>query len=257
MRYIIWSPPYDPTSGGIKVLHKLCHEMRSLGYDAYLTVASSSGWNTPCFQGNIGDDCVAIYPEIVFGNPIGCKKVIRWVLNKPGKIGGPTEYDKTDYIYAFHKMFYPVDNDHVLLLPVIETDIFKDKHLDRGQAVCYIGKGGNTPRIPETIGLLEITRGTALNPENLCNILNQSSVMYCYDNITAMTEIARLCGCPVCIIPDGEHTKEERDTHEFGWNGLSWGTEIPKIDSNKFRETYLHSYDVFKKTIHKLVKETS
>lgn len=231
--------------------------MRELGAEAYISSDSQSPFNSPFYKGIYDGEYIAIYPEIVFGNPFNAKRIIRWVLNFPGKLNGSGEYDESEIKYAFHKVFYPsVDENHVLLLPVIETNIFVDKHLERKYPIFYVGKGEKVPRVPETEGIMEINRGTADDPQNLCNILNEATVLYTYDNMTAMTEVARLCGCPVCIIPDGWHTKEQRDLHEFGWNGLSWGTEIPQIDSDKFRETYLKSYDIFKHNLKFLIEET-
>jgi len=37
MRIIIASPSYNPSIGGVIVLHKLCHILNNLGYDSYLT----------------------------------------------------------------------------------------------------------------------------------------------------------------------------------------------------------------------------
>lgn len=256
MIYLIWAPVYDSTSGGIIVLHRLCHELRKIGQEAYVTTDKlSSDLDTPTLNKPI-ENFTVIYPEIVFGNPLNAPHIVRWVLNKPGLIGGPKTYGPEENVYTFSKLFYKTDDDHVLMLPPLDLNVFYDKGEVRNQGLFYVGKGGATPRL-DIPGLLEITRGTAQNPQNLSDILNHATVLYCYDNITAMADIARLCGCPVCIIPNGEYTKEEYNNHYLDWNGLSWGTEIPKIDSKKFREDYIHLKEVFNERLQKFVKETS
>ena len=54
-------------------------------------------------------DFVAIYPEIIHGNPAKAKTVVRYLLNKPGVmssggIPGPTSFAPDEITYVFSKM---------------------------------------------------------------------------------------------------------------------------------------------------------
>ena len=65
--------------------------------------------------------------------------------------------------------------------------------------------------------------------------------------------MARLCGCPVCLIPDNDYPKETYKP-ELGMNGLGWYGDKISIDSDKFRKSYLGLMDKFKKQLLNLIK---
>jgi len=81
-------------------------------------------------------------------------------------------------------------------------------------------------------------------------------VLYCYDNITAMTELARLCGCPVVLVPNGEYTEEKYREHEMGMEGLGWGKIPEPFGSNKFMERYKNLKEVFYDKLNNFIEIT-
>jgi O-antigen biosynthesis protein len=209
--YLTWSYDYSHATGGVKVLHRLCHELNEAGQEAYVSGSPNPEWNTP--QSGpfpttdeahhwVAGDWIAIYPEVVSGNPWNAPRVVRYVLNNPGKLGGDTTYDPSEIVYVYHPNFDDVGagSDRVLMLPAIELDIYFDRHLPRETPVWYVGKGRKTRDVPG----VEITYQIRLDRERLADVLNRATVLYTFDNVTAMVEIARLCGCPVVVIPDGD-----------------------------------------------------
>ena len=77
-KYLIVTPFYRNNSAGIRVLYELQKHLIRAGYDAK-TINEISH--------TAQDDEIVIYPEIVFGNPLKAKKVVRYILNVPGFIG--------------------------------------------------------------------------------------------------------------------------------------------------------------------------
>jgi hypothetical protein len=77
-----------------------------------------------------------------------------------------------------------------------------------------------------------------------------------------MTEIARLCGCPVVIIPDGSYTKEQYQQHEFwGAGGMGWGVEEAAIaretiNSEKMRTAYEEAEKEFQRRLTVFIETT-
>lgn len=100
MKFIIYSPTYKNTSGGIIILHRLNTVLNCLGY-----ISSICEFNNSIKVTNE----IVIYPEIVKGNPLNATNVVRWELNKPGVVSNFTpEYGKNDLIVSFIPPFNPV-----------------------------------------------------------------------------------------------------------------------------------------------------
>jgi O-antigen biosynthesis protein len=251
--YVVVSPDFQITSGGIRVMWALYGWLLAKGQIAFLNTIPQ---NT---------DFIAIYPEIYQGNPTYANHVVRYLLNKPGVmrtngVAGPTIFDKTDQIWTFSQLYnvspYKVYDRHILFLPVCNTHLFKVTNKDRRNKSCkLIGKGRDL-HLKETEGLFEITRPFANDQAALADYLNECDIMYSYDNNSAMFEIARLCGCRVKIIPS-IYTKDEFKNYEPGMNGISYGLEedVP-LDAPGFRKHYTNLIGQFSHHLSYFIEET-
>lgn len=72
--YLIRTPQFDPTSGGIRVMYGLYGWLLAKGEIAYLNA-------------KIDIPSIGIYPEIYHGNDMGAKTIVRYVLQTPGLMG--------------------------------------------------------------------------------------------------------------------------------------------------------------------------
>ncbi|MEI7429016.1 MAG: glycosyltransferase family 1 protein, partial [Betaproteobacteria bacterium] len=97
--YYILAPDFRHSSAGIRNLHYLCHVLNELGYEAYIAGAKTTSIHlrTPLLDIRTaeqhfcsGKTPIAVYPEIISGNPINTPVVARWLLNIPGHLGGDT-----------------------------------------------------------------------------------------------------------------------------------------------------------------------
>lgn len=246
--YTIISPPWETTSGGIRVMYGLYGWLLAKGQIVHLNV----GYDIPS---------VAIYPEITHGNPANATTVVRYILNKPGVmaslgVAGPTTFDENDIIYVFSEMFntFNVGIEHRLFLPILDLHTFKDQKRSRNKKAVFVGKGVDRRIHPE--GCLLIDRGYAQDQQALADLLNECEVMYSYDPVSAMTEIARLCGCKVILLQD-IYTKDDYRKYEPGLNGLSFSLEedIP-LDSKGFRDHYIDLRQQFSRKLDKFIEET-
>jgi hypothetical protein len=141
---------------------------------------------------------------------------------------------------------FNLPEERIMFLPIIDTKIYKDLGKERDKTLFYVGKGWKSlADWSPTVGATEINNQTGLNPYNLASLLQTAKVLYCYDNITAMTELARLCGCPVVLMPNGEYTEEQYQQHEMGMDGLGWGKVPEPFNSQKFMERYKSLKDLF------------
>jgi len=189
--YIIMAPPYRNSSGGVRALYELCNHLESAGYEAKI------------FQGGEAPpSSIVIYPETVSGNPMNGRTVVRYVLNHPGLLGGDDSYNPSELIFTYSPVFYPTAS--LLTVPIIEP-FFRDYGLPRSGGCFWIGKGEDkVDEIPETKGLTEITYDWPETRQELAKLLNEKEILYSYDDCTALTYEARLCGCKVVVIPGGQ-----------------------------------------------------
>ena len=231
-KYLIWAPPYRRTSAGNTVLHKLCHLLNEKGLTAYITGKPNPEWNekfadTQKIKELVSEDAIVVYPEIITGNPFFARFVVRYVLNKPGLLGGTKRYNKRELLFAYYCMLGKNlgREFEVLEIPYFDWGLFNDdSNYKRAGIVFCAGKGGRTPRIRETESATEITRKYPPTHEGLAELFKKSELFYSYDNFTGLTIEARLCGCPVVIIPDRNYSKEEilADGNDIG---LSYGLD--------------------------------
>jgi hypothetical protein len=230
--YLIRSPQFDVTSGGIRVLYGLYGHLLAKGQVAYLNSV-------------VDIDAIAIYPEIFHGNDMMGKKVVRYVLQEAGRAGtdtqfgkftlGPKEFDKTDEIYCFSKIYdkWGLPDDHILFLPIINMMEFRDFGKKRTKTAFYAFRDTNLKKHPEDA--IEITREMAKDQSKLAEILNECQTLYVYDEITAMLEVARLCG--VNIEYWGRTPLETFKSYEPGLNGIGYRTSA-ELDTKGFRRHY-------------------
>jgi hypothetical protein len=232
--YLIRTPPYDATSGGIKVMYGLYGWLLSRGIPAFLNA-------------QIDVPSIGIYPEIYHGNDMFASKVIRYVLQTPGIMGtsdetgefktGPVSFDPKDEIYVFSKVYdqWGVDSKHILFLPIIDLHTFVDQKKKRTKTAFYVGKGFNQGKHPQDA--IKLTKEFAKDQQKLADFLNECQVLYVYDRLTAMMEVARLCGCRIKYF--GELTKDQLSLYEPGMNGVGYRDQDILLEVKGFRTHYI------------------
>jgi hypothetical protein len=244
--YSIYLPTYDHTSGGIKVMYALYGALLAKGQIVIPNVT---------FQ----NDFIAIYPEIVNGNPLRGTTVVRYLLNEPGVMSGngqpsPTSFPDTDIQYSFSKLFTPdFTEDRIMFLPAIDTNTFYDQKKKREHNAVFIGKGTDTRKHPNGCWLID--RGVAFNQNELADQLNECQYLYTYDPVSAMSEIARLCGCKVVYLGE-KYTKDDYLRYEPGINGMSFDGEPTDLDSEAFTRHYKDLYAQFMTKIDSFITTT-
>ena len=210
MIYLIWAFDYSEASAGPKALHRLCHELNEAGQKAYIGPHSviNPEWNTPVWPSDDmpEGDWVAVYPEIIWGNPWDAPFVARWVLNVPGKLGGQKNYAPGEMVFAWDHAF--LADVPLLFLPTIDTEVYVDRHESRGGELFYVGKGvqGYTAEArPITLTMRESRRV-------LADALNHATLLRSFDDVSGMVDLALLCGCPV-LLPSGQLMQPGEETY--------------------------------------------
>ena len=210
-----------------------------------------------------GSDHVVIKPEIVpLGNPTNASKVVRWILQKPNTVSaiaedgtatkGPTEFPGED-IWSFSRMYYEVPDRKYMFLPILNTHLFRHQRKNRTKTAYFVGKGIDTHKHPK--GAIEITREKAQDQDWLADLLNECKVLYQYDPVSAISEIARLCGCPV-ILNQTWFTEKKYELYEPGLEGVSFNNKIKKFDIEQFRAHYQELRYYFSRKLDSFIEVT-
>jgi hypothetical protein len=204
VKYLIWSPNYDHKSGGVRALHKFCHLLNESGCEAYITGNPNPEWNEKLYTGLADEDNpIVVYPEIVPGNPLNARKVVRWVLNTPGYLAGEVHYHPSELLFTWDRRFLDLPKDRILKVKNIEDGLFVNKGGKRTMDCFWMGKGlKRSPYLAFTDGMLEITAEWPQQRTELAKLFNKVKTFYTYDDCTQLSLEASLCGCKVVLLPE-------------------------------------------------------
>ena len=213
--YYIAAPAYRQTSAGVRALHHLCHILNETGYEAYVTTDETS----PHLRAPLLTDAIraqhgtanrlpiVIYPEVVPGNPLNGQVVARWLLNKPGHLGGDSTFPPSELLFFWDTwvLTEPLAAER-LCFPIADTRIFnnRDNPFDKKrEGFCYyahkyIQFGGTVdPYLRENgISLCQDIPRTAVE---IADILRRAKALYCYEPSTIVRE-AQACGCQIIYL---------------------------------------------------------
>ena len=191
-RYVIVAPPYQHASAGIRVLYDLQKWLVLAGFDAMVCT-----WFPGYPIDSFADDIV-IYPEVAPGNLLQSKRVVRYILNTPGKLGhGEKAYAPDELLVAYNSELAPYADGHVLQLPSTEP-FFRNDRCERNKDAMYVGKGRNLGLHP--VGCVEITKQFPPTRKQMAEFLQTVRTLYTYDDFTMLGHEAKLCGCNVTLI---------------------------------------------------------
>jgi hypothetical protein len=271
IKIIIYTPVLDPKSGGILILHylaKIINDMNSPKYYAKIFNQNNIKYNNYlcndfASMDEINDNTIIIYPEIVSGNPLNCKNVVRWILLDLGfemPIDHYIKWGMNDLIYYWESKEIKNKYFKQLCCPYF-NDIFINKNLKKTKT-CYLIKKGKL--IHKNIQYMHQDDSICidnLSLENISNIFNESTYFYCYDPNTAYILYAAVCGCITIIYPIEEISKEKYFKNRiFNYqdkiynNGIAYGNieeEIifAKNSISNSEEVFKNLYDSYKNTV--------
>lgn len=282
-RFLIVSPPQF--WGGPVVLHLLCRMLSDYGYESKVFVLrmdvgyprtrkellqqylpfmnnhveqnldSQEGAVKGCELTNwpyVDDDTIVVYPEVIIGNPLAAKHVVRWFLNKPRYpsiyIGDPP-YSNDDLFICYREIF----NDYTLnptcrqvTLQHFNYELYKRTNYGHREGNCFIvRKGCDREDLPETVPGIILDK---LPDEEKVKVMNQCEYCYSFDTQTFYSTIAAICGCVSIVIPEpGKRRADYLAEGEKGW-GIAYGVSPEEIEfaqrTQKELQEYIDSFDV-------------
>lgn len=290
-KYVIWAPAYNETSGGSITLHKLCHNLNEIGHSAFLFpftkarhatarrafhylvqrfpalgTAMGKGFktnpslNTPLLPFGLDlrpDRTVTIYPDIVVGNPLGAKHVVRWFLHQPGFHTGVTEFGSNEFHIDFNhflKDYVPASDNHLsassLFVIHFPFDTYNlDGALPRSerQGIAYCVRKGE---VDNSLDLTNAICIDGMTHRETATILKKVKYFYSFDIFTAYSHFAALCGAISFVLPPSGITKEDwypegpdRYGVGFGIDEESWAMSTQNLVLPSMQERERRSLD--------------
>jgi hypothetical protein len=261
MIVLIYTPSFDENSGGSIVLHRLCHlinqytehksflvkmDPSTCGRFSFIKVLSkikwnlysqfkfitNTHWNTPIWnKKDIPNECIVIYPEVVSGNPLHARNIVRWLLHQPGFHNGVINFSTNELYFKFNSAIDDFNNEgsttsvnelKVIYYPIDIYNINGEQH-NRNIDVCYlVRKGGNKPPVHD-IDAIQID---GLSHKEIAEIFNKSKKFICYDDYTAYSIFAVLCGCKSYVVPEAGKSIVEWYPDESDRYGISYGFDL-------------------------------
>lgn len=265
IRFIIYSPPYNENNGGAIALHKLCHLLNAIGYKAYFysqktpkfsqkkyllssmrlalysikakfKPRTNPNFNTPVISHINKQQDIIIYPEIIDGNPLRAKKVVRWFLHEPGYHTGIINYGENELYFYFQKSFNDPninkDWNNKLRVLYLFNDIYKQVNFGDRRGTCHIlRKGAHKQMVHDTSDSILIDN---LPHEKIAEIFNQVEMCISYDTKTLYSQYAVMCGCKSVLIPDKGVCIEKWQPEVELRSGVAYGfNDIPRAEATK------------------------
>jgi len=273
IRYLFCAYVPHWTAGGSMVSHLFAKMLSDMGEDVYMTLAHNvrdrekykavlpgSGNSAKELQYEEAlalaqeDDVAVIYPEIVSGNPMNAKKVIRWVLYYPGGHGaGDMVYDSSELIFTyFDRYLKDTPHENSPLLTIVETrlDQFYPMVGVQREYDCILVKKGaaqfealkakhlnpNQQLLDKPFFILDGLLDTLKDVTQLNQIFNQVRYFISFDQATYYNIMASLSGCTSIVLPiDGisrEQWSKEMPLYQYG---VAYGfDDIERANDTKF-----------------------
>ena len=225
---MICAPSYSENGGGTIWLHGLADALVALGEDAFVIpmeplvrqsiksqVKNLLKARNPFVQKHfcmmprtraslatrrdIDDDTIVVYPEIVPGNPLGAKNVVRWLLYKPGLACPFIPYSGEMYFAAGNFSDDPALTGGAPRLTYWKVHpAYRNKGYTDRSGSCYMLRKQRDKPIVHNLEDSVCLDGKSHT--EIAEIFNRSEVFYCYDEMTMYAQFAPLCGCPTVVV---------------------------------------------------------
>lgn len=282
MNWIIVTEPYSDASNGIRSMHNICHLLNEQGENAYLafitqnpnflerrifTTSNNSFLDSnlltkPITQDLLTEeflkDCIVVYPDILVGNPLKAKKIVRYLGNKQANWPHKNflNIEKGAFILSHSNIFHEKPNA-VLFNPKIDPIFFEENKTinfiefkKRNLDLLYYGKGIYYGECKNFKNTFLLDRSAIKDKHQVCLLLKQCRFLFTYDALSNLNAEAVAAGAVPIILRYDPWTEQEINNLEHSYlprgNFLNIDNDIiyGNVDYEKFslqKETFIKS----------------
>jgi hypothetical protein len=200
-------------------------------------IRTNPQFNTPTltfdFANKIANnnDFIVVYPEVVSGNPLRAKNVVRWFLHDPGFHTNRISYGPGELYFRFGSVTKPfkvpegsIISDTPLTVLHFPLELYnsKDWAQERSGTAYCIRKGKGKPIVHDLKDSILIDD---LPHEEIAKIFKRVKQFISYDTKTAYSYFAAVCGCESVVIPDIGVSEDQWIPDIHSRVGLAYGFE--------------------------------
>ncbi|WP_230772240.1 hypothetical protein [Sphingomonas sp. Leaf4] len=261
--FVIYSFTHDETSGGTIALHLLCERLRQMGERALIWPVgkpphrfprdlrslkahiryqrqrrNGRPFDTGPFANPVAtladlDGAIVVYPEVISGNPLRSRSVVRWFLHRPGHHTGQTGYGPGELYFfyqdAFNDPAINLDPDSRLTLTYLNPAYANRNPGPRDGICCLIRKGKDRVTAHDLEGKTVVDDMTHAE---MAAAFNQHEYLHSFDTYSMYSVFAAMCGCVPVIEPMPGVSREQWFPNEadryglaYGWDDVAWARE--------------------------------
>lgn len=192
----------------------------------------------------IDSNTVVVYPDLVYGNPLNAKNIVRYFLYYNRFSNDDNAYGDDDLFICYRKQFNDWKlnpNGYELQTSYFDLDLYKRTNFGERHGTCYIiRKGKNRADLPISFD------GPIIDdmPEDKkVSIFNSCERCISYDTQTAYSSIAAMCGCLSIVVPEIGKGRNDYLTDDDVVYGVAYGFSDDEIayamnTANRVKELY-------------------
>ena len=177
---------------------------------------------------------IVVYPDVVYGNFLYAKKVVRWLLSYYKFENEDNAYNKEDIFFAYRKIFNNKKlnpENRELYISYFDLNMYKKTNFGERKGCCYIvRKGKDRMDLPEKFDGVIIDN---LSEKEKVKTFNESKYCISYDLQTAYSQIAALCGCISVVVPEPGKKREDYRLENDNSYGEAFGFDADEINYAK------------------------
>jgi hypothetical protein len=211
--YIVYAPTLNVNSGGALAMNELAETLASLGERSLVwplgkprdaedrDLVEEAGFRCEVARaGDLDDSAIVIYPEVVQGNPLQAAQVVRWLLNKPGRLTGSYNFgpDEMFFAYSGYADDPPLTGGAPRLFTLTLNPVYRERNGGQRTGSCFMVRKGKDKAFvhpPDAVQLDERSH------DEIAAAFNAAETFYCYDEATLYSQYAALCGCTSIVVP--------------------------------------------------------
>ena len=175
---------------------------------------------------------IVIYPETLYGNPLGAKNVVRWLLyfNRFKEVEGA--FGKEDMFVCYRDIFNDTELNPTgvcLKINYFDNQLYRQYNFGPRSGKCYIlRKGKVRTDLPEHFD--GPVFDDDMSQENLVKMFNEYEYCYSYDTQSFYSAIAAICGCKSIVVMESGKTEKDYLSESETHYGIAYGETSEQLE---------------------------